>query len=561
MFHQTMVRARFFARVLPVVLLVVLAAAVSVPGADAASPESPDATFPVSVSAAGAWADGEGVSEYTTPSISADGLFVAFLSASTNLGEAGPVGVTEGFVKDLETGAVSLVSRADGPDGEAADEPISNLHLSGDGHFVVFSSAATDLGTALPGGETHVYRRDLETGETILVDPVGGVESVSISADGRDVAFIANGVAYVRDLEAGTTTAVSRASGAAGAIADEPAEWISIAPDGRSVAFASRASNLVPGVEEGVWEQVYRRDLETEATSLVSQNALGEAGDRSSVLPAIAGADGCFITLSSIAFNLLAPSPLEVSGEQVYVADVCASPPSVTLASKNASTPFAPFAYSVAASSEDGSKAIFAAEFAGSPCCHLYLRDLAAGTTSQFDRASGPAGALSDAEVQEFALAANGCRAVFATRATNLYGEGPPQEEEPTEVYVRQLAPCVESPAHPGGGSDPGAGATDPPRPAAEQSLAGKLKIQTVAKRRLVLGLSSAGVVTVRVRRLVPSQPREWRLIQTVEGRLDSAGTLTLPLSSLEPGRYRLNVHLHGTPAGTVRWLTVGSSG
>ncbi|HSS34177.1 MAG TPA: hypothetical protein VLL27_12935 [Solirubrobacterales bacterium] len=544
-------------------LLLILAAAIQPPGSLAASPESPDATFPVSVSAGGAWADGEGVSEYTTPSISADGRFVAFLSAATNLGEAGPAGVTEGFVKDLETGAVSLVSRADGPGGEAAGEPgVSNLRLSGDGHFVVFTSAATNLGTALPGGgvgETHVYRRDLETGETTLVDPVGGVESVSISADGRAVAFIAGGVAYVRDLEAGMTTAVSRASGAAGAIADEPAEWISIAPDGRSVAFASRASNLVPGVEEGVWEQVYRRDLETEVTSLVSQNALGEAGDRSSVLPAIAGADGCFITLSSIAFNLLAPSPLEVSGEQVYVADVCASPPSVTLASKNATAPFAPFAYSVAASSEDGSKAIFAAEFAGSPCCHLYLRDLAAGTTSQLDRASGPAGALPDAEVQEFALSANGCRAVFATRATNLDGEGPPQGEEPTEVYVRQLVPCSDLPDA-ASGEILGKTSADPPRPASQAPI-GKLKIQTVAKRKLVLGLSAAGQVTVRVRRLVPSRPREWRLIQTIEGRLDSAGTLTLPLSSLEPGRYRLNVHLHGAAAGTVRWLTVGSSG
>jgi Tol biopolymer transport system component len=584
MFHQRMVRARSVARLLPAVLVVVLVAGFAAPSALAASPETADLTFPVSVSAAGAWADGEGVVEYTTPSVSADGRYVAFVSAASNLGEAGPADVAEGFVKDLATGAVSLVSRADGPGGEAAGEPgISNLRLSADGRFVVFTSAATNLGPALPGeeaGEMHVYRRDLETSETTLVDRVSGpagatfsrgAEAAAVSADGRYVAFTArvenledpggdhsetaNAVAYVRDLETETTTAVSRASGASGAVGDEPAEWVSIAPDGRSVAFASRATNLVPGVEEGVWEQVYRRDLETEATSLVSQNTLGEAGDRSSVLPAISGADGCFVTFSSIAFNLLQPSPLEVSGEQVYVADVCASPATVTLASKSASAPFAPFAYSVAASSEDGSKAIFAAEFVGSPCCHLYLRDLAAGTTAQLDRASGAAGALSDAEVQQFALSANGCRAVFATRATNLYGEGPPQGEEPTEVYVRQLAPCTEPDPIAGGDS----GKTpDPPGPAARQPPAGKLEIRSVERRKLVLGLSAAAQVSVRVRRLIPTKPREWKLIRTLAGQLGSAGTLELPLPALAPGRYRFNVHLHGAPAGAVRWLTVG---
>jgi Tol biopolymer transport system component len=553
MHHQKLVRA--WARALPagLLLLLLLLVALLAPGALAAGPEAPDQTFPVSVSAGGAWADGGGVVEYTTPSISADGRYVAFQSASQNLGEAGPAGVVEGFVKDLATGAVSLVTRADGPGGEAAGEPgISNLRLSGDGRFVVFSSAATNLGTSLPGataGEPHVYRRDLGTGATAMVDPADGAEAEAVAADGRYVAFIAGGVGFVRDMEAETTVAVSRASGAAGAIGDEPAEWLSLAPDGRSVAFASRATNLVPGVEEGVWDQVYRRDLETETTSLVSQNALGGPGDRSSVLPEVSGADGCHIVFSSIAFNLLQPSPLEVSGEQVYLADVCASPPVMTLVSQTATEPIAPFAYSVAAAGADGSKVIFAGELGGASCCHLYLRDLAAGQTSQLDRASGASGALADAEVQEFALSENGCRAVFASRATNLYGEGPPRGEEPTELYARQLAPCAEQPpaTDPGGsprGGDPGPSITPVAR----------MKVRRVGSRGLVLDLSAAGRVTVRVRRLLTSSPREWKLVRTIDRGLEAPGPLEIPLTDLPPGRYRLNLHLHGTPAGTVRY-------
>ena len=100
------------------VLLLVAGSAVA-----ASAPETPGTTFAVSASASGELADGFGVAEYTTLGISADGRYVAFQSASQNLGEAGPVGAVEGFVKDLDTGEVELVSRADGLAGEPAAAP------------------------------------------------------------------------------------------------------------------------------------------------------------------------------------------------------------------------------------------------------------------------------------------------------------------------------------------------------------------------------------------------------------------------------------------------------
>lgn len=554
----------------------------------AASPETPLlTTFPASVTAEGAWANGEGSSEYTPVSISDDGRYVAFQSAADNLGEAGPIGVNEGFVKDLATGVVSLVSRADGESGEAAGEPgISGLKVSGDGRFVIFSSAATNLGMVLPGeaaGEQHVYRRDLQSGETILVDRVSGAggailsrgaEAASISANGRYVAFTArvenledsagdhtetaNAVGYVRDLRTGSTVAVSRADGTAGEVGDEPAEGLSISADGRYVVFSSRASNLVPGVEEGVWEQVYLRDLQISTTTLISRNELGEAGDRGSGLPVISGAEGCTVQFSSIAFNLLKPSPLEISGEQVYVADRCVSPPTMTLVSQNGKEPFAPFAYSVSGVSADSRAAIFVAEFVGAACCHLYLRDLTTASTSQLDRASGAGGAVANAEVQETAISANGCRAVFASRATNLFGGGPPQGrsgEEPTEVYVRQLAPCADTPA-PDGAVAPSApkGLAPVPAPAGRTDL----RVAALGRRQLVLSLSGPGRVSVRLRRFEAEPSRHWRFLRTLVAEATGAGEVRVPLSDLTPGRYRLNVHLHRSPSPSlVRMLTI----
>jgi hypothetical protein len=558
-----------------------------VPGAIAASPEAPGETFPASVSAGGAWADGEGVDEFTPVSISADGRYVAFQSAAGNLGEAGPTGVSEGFVKDLSSGVVSLVSRANGVGGQAAGEPgIAGLRLSADGRYAIFTSAATNLGTPLPGeaaGERHVYRRDLQTGETALVDRVSGVggaifsrgaEAASISADGRYVAFTArvenledpsgdhaetaNTVGYVRGMQTGVTVAISRASGATGEIADEPTEGLSISADGRYVAFASRATNLVPGVDEGVWEQVYLRDLQTDATTLVSRNALGEPGDRGSSFPIVSGEDGCKVTFGSIAFNLLEPSPLEVSGDQVYVADHCASPATITLVSQDADEPIAPFAYTLAGTSGDGRDALFAAEFAGSPCCHLYMRDLGAGETTQLDRASGAAGAKADDEVEQFAISANGCRVAFASRATNLFGGGPPTGpggEEPAEVYVRQLKPCVatEPDIEPEESKTDDSKPLQPPSPAAHAEL----KIASLNARELVLNLTGPGRVSIRVRRFVEHPRRRWPFLRTIATQAGAAGQLAVPLPSLGAGRYRLNVHLHGTPRGVVRLLTI----
>jgi Tol biopolymer transport system component len=458
--------------VLPMLLLVLFAAS-----ARAASDETIGDTFPVSVTPGGVYANGEGV-VYGPLSIADDGRYVAFEGSATNLGEQGSAGAIEGYIKDLHTGAVKLISRADGPSGAPASEPgVEGLELSGDGRYVVFTSRAPNLVAGLPGeepSEQHVYRRDLQTGETTLVDRVTGAEGAilsrdavaeGISKDGRYVVFAADvgdledpagthartdfETVYVRDMQAGTTVAVSRAGGATGAIANEASQAYSISADGQYVAFQSAATNVVPGMGSNFSQQVYLRDLRTATTTLVSQSADGKPGNRNSERPVLVGEDGCEVEFSSEAANLLETSPIEVSGEQVYLRNLCSTPTSTTLISQNEAG-IAGDAFGAYGASADGNNILFTASFSISGRFGLFLRDLSTGQTTQLDRASGAQGETANQEIEQAAISANGCRAVFTDKATNLGQSGPPEGpsgEKPTEVYARQLAACNEEPA------------------------------------------------------------------------------------------------------------------
>ncbi len=486
MSHQNLTRVCAPARGHSTILSMALATLVLAffaASARAASDETTDDTFPVSITQQGAYANDGGTVDYGPVSISGNGRCIAFESNSTNLGEQGPVGAIEAYVKDLYTGEVKLVSRANGSSGEPAEEPgVENAKISGDGRYVIFNSKATNLVAGLPDEEPeeqHVYRRDLRTGETILVDRVSGTDggilsrgavAEAISDDGQYVVFAAEvadlenpagahtkgGIEtlYVRDMQTGTTTAVSRASGSAGEIANQESQAYSISPDGRYVPFVSRATNLVPGTESNIFQQVYLRDVQTGTTILLSQAPSGEAGEGRSEDPVLAGENGCEVEFNSEAGNLLEPSsitingePIQISGPQIYLRDLCSTPTSTTLISQDANG-IAGDAYGSFGGSVNGGDILFAGEFTSG--YHLFLRDLSTGQTMQLDRASGAEGVSASKESQEAAISANGCRVVFDSQAINLFGQtGPPEGpngEIPTEVYARQLAACKEEP-------------------------------------------------------------------------------------------------------------------
>jgi hypothetical protein len=464
--------------------LTVLGLSCFAPSARATSDETVGDTFPVSITPAGEFVEG-GTGEAT--SISGDGRYVTFLSAAENLDETGPPGVKEAYVKDLHTGALELVSRESGVDGEPASNSVQAPRISEDGRYVIFSSSAPNLLEGAPAEEgVHVYRRDLETGETTLVDRVSGAKGAivtgeayaeAISADGRYVVFSADvedlenpvgahsltsGLTlYVRDMQTGVTTTVGRAGGATGAIANEPSIASSISPDGRYIAFESAATNLVPGMSANTVSQVYLRDVQTAATTLISKTApseaalAGEPGNASSEGGKLVGADGCEVAFDSEASNLYSFEGQLLSAPQVYLANLCATPLQSTLVSRADGAAGAPAGEGnsanprVSGASADGRYILFNAlgSLLGgdtNTSRHLYLRDLQTGETTLIDRAAGPAGEEANSNPEGSAISANGCRAVFDTEASKLVEPEPLITER--ETYVRQLAACNEEP-------------------------------------------------------------------------------------------------------------------
>lgn len=486
MFQQNLVRVCAPARGQNTILSITLAMfalALFAASARAAGDETIGDTFPVSVTQQGVYANDEGTVDYGPVSIADDGRYIAFESNSTNLGEQGPSGTIEAYVKDLHTGEVKLVSRANGSNGEPAGGPgVENVKISGDGRYVIFDSKATNLVAGLPDEEPeeqHVYRRGLQTGETTLVDRVSGADGVilsrgavaeAISDDGQYVVFAADvsdlenpagahtntGIetVYVRDMQTGTTMAISRASGPDGEIANQESQANSISANGEYVPFLSRATNLAPGTESNIYPQVYLRDLQTDTTTLVSQTASGQVGEGRSENPVIVGENGCEVEFSSEVSDLLEPpsiiingEPIQISGPQIYLRDLCSTPASTMLISQDAEG-ITGDAYGAFGASANENDVLFAGEFTSG--YHLFLRDLGTGQTTQLDRASGTEGMSANKESQQAAISANGCRVVFDSQATNLFGQMSPPEgpngEIPTEVYVRQLAACHEEP-------------------------------------------------------------------------------------------------------------------
>ena len=132
-------------------------------------------------------ADSSGLT--TEPVLAANGRYVAFKAG----GDAG----TQLFVFDWSTGAMEIVSRASGAEGALANDLMYGAKISADGRVVSFLSAATNLTEAGTAGETNVYVRDLRAQTTTRVSdsappdtPGRGVGDGALSSDGRFVVFL-----------------------------------------------------------------------------------------------------------------------------------------------------------------------------------------------------------------------------------------------------------------------------------------------------------------------------------------------------------------------------------
>jgi len=79
-----------------------------------------------------------------TPSISANGRYVTFISSATNVVEDDTNGVQDVFVRDRHEGITERVS-VSSSEAEANGQSLTNPSISADGRYVAFHSAASNL--------------------------------------------------------------------------------------------------------------------------------------------------------------------------------------------------------------------------------------------------------------------------------------------------------------------------------------------------------------------------------------------------------------------------------
>lgn len=216
------------------------------------------------------------------PSISADGIHVAFESYSTNLVPGDTNGKQDAFVHDRLTGQTSRVT----VDSAGVQGNDSSYHpsISADSRYTTFASYATNLVTGDTNADQDVFVHDSQTGQTsrVSVDSAGiqgnnNSYDPSISSDGRYVAFYGSATnlapgdtnsaydVFVHDRQTSLTSRVSLTS--AGAQGNNNSQEPSISADGRFVAFWSYANNLVPGDTNG-WQDVFVHDRGASGPSL-----------------------------------------------------------------------------------------------------------------------------------------------------------------------------------------------------------------------------------------------------------------------------------------------------
>jgi WD40-like Beta Propeller Repeat len=267
----------------------------------------------------------QGNGDSYSPSISADGNWVAFVSTASNLVPGSVPGVQNVYLWNRATRKLTLVS-ANGK--QAGNDDSAEPSVSRDGSFVAFASYATNLAPNHASGLSDIY---LYSRKSNVVTPVslgqdgtyGNGDSLrpSISGTGQFVAFDSDSDnlvpgdtnqcrdVFVRDTNSGKTTRVSLGTDNGELTGDSSSA--SICADGSKVAFATLSSLVVPFVPAS---SILVRNTVESWTSVTSQGLFGNyPGDQ--LKPTIS-ADGHRVAFLSLGANL---GSVQAIPSQAYV--------------------------------------------------------------------------------------------------------------------------------------------------------------------------------------------------------------------------------------------------
>jgi hypothetical protein len=280
----------------------------------------------ISATPDGGYSDGGG----TYNAISADGRYVAFISDSTDLVAGHGDGI---YVRDRVTQTTQFIDGWATSCGSVQGDicGVGGLALSGNGRYLVFTSASTNLVPNDTNGCADTFVRDLVTGTTERVSVASddseqvavayhrcSYDSPKISYDGRYVGFSSAAVGlvpgitqrdptiggpilhpYVRDRLTGTTSIVEPNT------IDEETSLEGISDDGRYVTYTCNCGDPVPAVSGRADIVTVWVDRDTGVSKIV--------GDQANGIPAIDQNTGYFTF--GYSFNGLAADGLHVAFE------------------------------------------------------------------------------------------------------------------------------------------------------------------------------------------------------------------------------------------------------
>lgn len=199
----------------------------------------------------------------SSPSISADGRYVAFASTSNALVGNDTNGVQDIFRRDVSNNLTARVSL--NTSNVQANAVSADPSISGDGQRVVFESSATNLdccGVSDSNNGTDVVHEDMSTGKSVnLTIYDNGDKWAPSLADNGHIAFVTNSTSMdgydgngANDIYEGFVSPSVNSQGCCVRVSYDYAEYEelngpsrtpAISPDGRYAAFATDATNLV----------------------------------------------------------------------------------------------------------------------------------------------------------------------------------------------------------------------------------------------------------------------------------------------------------------------------
>ena len=369
-------------------------------------------------------------SSYNISSISADGRYVAFESFASSLVSGDTNDVADIFINDLQTGVTKRISVAS--DGTQRNNHSQSPSISADGRYVAFYSGANNLVSGDTNYAADIFVNDLQTGTTrrisVASDGTLGndyfyhANGSSISVNGRYVAFYSDSInsgdrdIFVNDSQTGVTKHIAVVDD--GTQGGQPFYSPSISANGY-VAFYSTASNLVSGDTNGAGD-IFVNDLQTGVTKRISVASDGTQGNNHSQSPSIS-ADGRYVAFHSTASNL-------VSGDtngtgDVFVNDLqTGTTKRISVASDgtqgNGNSGYLP------SISADGRYVAFESTASNlvsgdtNNTADIFVNDLQAGTTKLISIASDGTQGNSWSDIPS--ISADGSYVVFASDASNL---------------------------------------------------------------------------------------------------------------------------------------------